>query len=466
MVAGLGVVHAPGPVNQSHTENAGPVMLLRLRVLPVIGALGGALLGGGLLGAARPTDGSVAVARCCPTTPLPVGRRVTAKVVWPAPPEPARIAYAGFLRSDLELGRKESFFARLKQALAGTEKSVVALQRPYDVYTDDADRMYVSDGSLSRVVVFDPKTKATRFLGTEGHGRLGKPMGLGGDGKQVYVADPAAKRVVVFRADGEFVRAFGGDAVLLNPVDVAVDAARGRVYVADSYLHQVVVFDLAGNVVQRIGRDAGDIAKKKNVVALLTPRTHSEATRLQYGDAPAAAAGGREANGSVAAHLPPGYIAEPRDLTENRGSGPGEFRYPAHVAVGPGGRMYVSDGMNFRVQAFDSAGRPLGAVGRLGDTPGSFARPKGVAVDSEGHLFVVDAAFNNLQVFDDQGRLLLAFGGMGRGHGELWLPLGLHIDRQDRIYVADRFNKRVQIYEFLSDAARAAGAGAGARGRS
>jgi DNA-binding beta-propeller fold protein YncE len=417
-----------------------PVMLLRLRVLIIIGALGSALLGGGLLGAARPAR-VAASPPCC--KPLPVGRRVTAKVVWPTPPEEARIAYAGFLRSEIELGRKESFFARLKQALAGTEKSVVALQRPYDVYTDDANRMYVSDGSLNKVVVFDSKTKAARFLGTEGHGRLGKPMGLGGDGKHVYVADPAAKRVVVFQADGEFVRAFGGDAVLLNPVDVAVDAARGRVYVADSYLHQVVVFDLTGKVVQRIGRDVGDIAKKKNVVALLTPRTHG----------------------------PSGYVAEPRDVTENRGGGPGEFRYPAHVAVAPDGRIYVSDGMNFRVQAFDAAGRPVGSIGRLGDTPGSFARPKGVAVDSEGHVYVVDAAFNNLQVFDDQGRLLLAFGSMGRSHGQLWLPLGVHIDAQDHVYVADRFNKRVQIYEFLSDrAAGARGAGGGAtpagRGRS
>jgi DNA-binding beta-propeller fold protein YncE len=409
-------------------------MLLRRRFLILIGAAGGAVLGAGLLGAASPAG--EAATPCCPK-PLPIGRRVTAKVVWPAPPEQPRIAYAGFLRSELELGRKESIFARLKQALAGTEKSVVALQRPYDVYTDDGDRMYVSDGSLNRVVVFDPKTKAARFLGTEGHGQLGKPMGLGGDGKHVYVTDPAGKRVVVFRPDGEFVRAFGGDAILLNPVDVAVDAARGRVYVADSYLHQVVVFDLAGKVVQRIGRDVGDIAKKKNVVALLTPRTHG----------------------------PSAYATEPRDVTDNRGGAPGEFRYPAHVAVGPNGKLYVSDGMNFRVQTFDAAGRPLGAVGHLGDTPGSFARPKGVAVDSEGHLYAVDAAFNNLQVFDGEGRLLLAFGSMGRSHGQLWLPLGVHIDGKDRVYVADRFNKRVQIYEFLSDADRAAGAGAGGAGR-
>src|SRR5918992_2556947 len=449
-------------------------MLVRRSILTLAGALASGVLGVVLLGAARPA--AVAEPGCCPKTALPVGRRVTAKVVWPAPPEAARVAYAGFVRSDLDLGRKESLFARLKQALAGTEKSVIALQRPYDVYTDHEGRMYVSDASLNRVVVFDSKTKTARFVGTEGHGQLGKPMGLGGDGRLLYVTDPAAKRVAVFRPDGEFVRAFGGEATLLNPVDVAVDAPRGRVYVADSYLHQVVVFDLAGKVVQRIGRHVGDIAKKRNVVALLTPRTHDEATRLQYGQAAAAAAHGavEQAHGAVDATrgvrsqgpakpaepvspLPPGYIAEPRDLTENRGGGAAEFRYPSYVAVAPDGKMYVSDAMNFRVQSFDAAGRPLGAFGRLGDTPGSFARPKGLAVDSEGHVYVVDAAFNNLQIFDDQGRLLLSFGGMGRGHGQLWLPLGVHIDRQNRVYVVDRFNKRVQIYEYLPDERAAPG---------
>ena len=147
------------------------------------------------------------------------------------------------------------------------------------------------------------------------------------------------------------------------------------------------------------------------------------------------------------------YLTEPRDLVENRGSKPGELRYPGFVAVGRDGTVYVSDGMNFRVQMFDRAGRTAGQFGRLGDGPGSFARPKGLGVDSEGHVYVVDAAFNNVQVFDRGGRLLLAFGAMGRGDGQLWLPLGMYVDAHDRIYVCDRFNNRVQVYQYLPEAA-------------
>lgn len=146
----------------------------------------------------------------------------------------------------------------------------------------------------------------------------------------------------------------------------------------------------------------------------------------------------------------PHASSESSDLVENRGVGEGEFRYPAFVATGPDGRVYVSDGMNFRIQAFGPQGDFLFQFGRHGDTPGSFARPKGLAVDSEGHVYVVDAAFNNVQIFDNEGRLLMAFAGIGGGDGTLWMPLGITIDPQDRIMVADRFNDRLQVYQYLS----------------
>lgn len=248
-------------------------------------------------------------------------------------------------------------------------------------------------------------------------------MGLGGDGDgHVYVADQRARRIVVLDLEGKYVRAFGGSSILLNPVDVAVDLAAGKAYVADSYLHQVVVFDLDGNVISRIGKDEGDLASRE-----------AEAVGI-------AVAGHATEHG-------------PKDLTKNRGGGEAEFLYPASVVVSSNGKLYVSDGLNGRIQAFDRDGTYLWQIGRLGDTPGSFARPKGLATDSQDHLYVVDASFNNLQMFDSQGRLLLAFGSVGTTAGKLWLPFGVHIDGSDRIYVADRYNARVQIFRYLNEVA-------------
>jgi len=177
-------------------------------------------------------------------------------------------------------------------------------------------------------------------------------------------------------------------------------------------LHQVVVFNVSGDLLTRIGRDEGEIRSSVDT--------------------------SRNARGGT-------------DVLENRGSAPGEFRFPSFATLDNNGRLYVTDQMNFRVQVFDAEGNFLNEFGKAGNVPGTFARPKGVALDSEGHIYVADAAFNNVQIFDAEGQILLAFGGMGFGEGELRLPTGIYLDGHDRIYVVDKLNSRIQAYEYLPE---------------
>lgn len=372
--------------------------------------------------------------KCC-VEGLGLGRRSSVDLIYPRPPDTARIRYEGWLNSDRDLGKRGSIFAAIGRILVGGKEEHTSINRPFDVY-GLGSRIYVSDGISQGIALFDGEAKEVRILGVAGPGQLVKPMGLGGDGAgRVFVADVTADRVVAFGPDGEYVAAYGGANILLNPVDVAVDGERDRIYVADSYLHQVVVFNSAGDVVGRLGLDLEDLGEKK---------ARMEEYRQQRGLVEAVA--GMD---SLLMHSGSSSMPEPSDLTANRGEAPGEFKFPSHVAVAPDGTLYVTDALNFRIQAFDPEGNFVRAFGVLGDIPGTFSRPKGVGVDAEGHVYVVDAAFNNLQIFDTEGRLLLAFGSMGRGDGQLWMPLGLHIDG-DWIYVADRYNDRVQIFRYLS----------------
>jgi DNA-binding beta-propeller fold protein YncE len=371
--------------------------------------------------------------RCC-IEELKLGRVAVTELIYPRPPDTARIRYEGWLRSDRDLGRKGSIFGAIGRVLWGGEEEHTAINRPYDVYALDG-RIYVSDGVSGGIAVFDGIDKEVRVIGSMGPGQLMKPMGLGGDGTgRVYVADPTADRVVVFGPDGEYETALGGANVLLNPVDVAVDRARDRIYVVDSHLHQVVVFNMAGEVVGRLGADNEDVGEKR-------------ARLLEYSQQASVVEAGAVAD-STAVHPPSKYLPEPSDLMRNRSGDPGEFKFPSHAAVGPDGTLYVSDAMNFRIQLFDPAGSFIRAFGALGDVAGTFSRPKGVSVDSDGHVYVADAAFNNVQIFDSEGRLLLVFGSLGAGDGQLWMPLGMHIDK-DWIYVTDRFNDRIQIFRYL-----------------
>lgn len=132
-----------------------------------------------------------------------------------------------------------------------------------------------------------------------------------------------------------------------------------------------------------------------------------------------------------------------------RGTGPGEFNFPTHIAAGNAGELYVTDSMNNRVQAFDAEGHFLRQVGSIGDAPGHFSRPKGAAVDRFGHLYVIDALFGNVQLFNREGQLLMALGQGGAGPGEFWLPNGIAISADNEIYVADSYNHRVQVFQFI-----------------
>ncbi len=345
------------------------------------------------------------------------------EVVWPPPPEQPRIRYAGYLHSEIDVGKELSFAAKVKRTLLGTRESMIGLRRPHDVYVGEPPRFYVTDKGHRGLVVFDVERKAAEVWTGEGPGQLRRPMGVGGDGQgRIYVTDPGTQRVVVFDTSGAFIHTFGGPQVLRNPIDVVVDADRDRVYVVDSHLHQIVVFNRNGDLLERIGRQEVD------------PDTLEAPPPLEPGHR------GRE------------QVGGPSDLFANRGSGSGEFRFPTFAALAPDGTLYVTDALNSRIQAFDPSGRYLREFGRPGDTPGSFARPKGVAVDAEGHVYVVDAAFSNVQIFDGEGRLLLAFGSMGRGGGQLWLPEAIHINSEGQVYVVDSVNSRVQIFEYLAEA--------------
>jgi DNA-binding beta-propeller fold protein YncE len=387
-----------------------------------------------VLAAALPAGGAGAQIR-----PAAIGAPASRPLVWPnSTEEPARVAFRSTLSSERDIGRKQSTFARFRSMVEGTTEGLTLVKRPYDIVVSPDRRVFISDGARSQVMVFDPRTRAATTLGDTGpgRGRLVKPMGLGVDPRgDIYVADQGAKRVVAFAPDGTARRTYGGPSVFLNPVDVEVDATAGIVYVADSYLHQVLVFRQSdGALLRRLGRNEGDIARKQKALGMLSTSHDLAAADL--------------ATRSSLGHSP-NRSNEPRDLVENRGAGPGEFRYPAFLALGPDGHLYVSDALNFRVQMFDRGGRFVRSIGKQGDGPGTFARPKGIAVDSEGHLYVADAAFNNVQIFDAQGQLLLPFAQMGRGEGELVLPLGLHIDAHDYLYIADRGNDRVQVFEYL-----------------
>lgn len=314
-------------------------------------------------------------------------------LVWPAPPEVAKVRFVGSISNPDDLGRKKGFFRKVWEFLRG-EAEDEDMVRPMAVATDGA-RMYVADSLAKRVHVYDRANAEYSYIRGSEQESLSLPIGLATDARgNLYVADGEHGKIFVFKPDGSFESDLDSTKWLKRPSGLAIDKARQRLYVADAPSHEVKVFDLEkGAVLKTIGE---------------------------------------------------------------RGSQNGEFNYPAFVAVDKAGRLYVTDALNSRIQVFDADGRFLRTFGKKGDGTGDLSAPKGVGVDGEGHIYVADADFDNLQIFDDKGQLLLFLGSSGQAAGKFWLPTGLFVDEQDRIYVADSYNKRVQIFQYLGSAANAA----------
>ncbi|MCC7200114.1 MAG: NHL repeat-containing protein [Gammaproteobacteria bacterium] len=257
---------------------------------------------------------------------------------------------------------------------------------PTDVVVTADGRVFVVEGAKQRVVVYDAAGRRTGQLGT-GDGEaaaLKDPVGIGaGPDGTLYIADRGNQRIAIFSDNGRFKTALAVHVDGQPTSPVDVAVGRdGRLYITCSN-HRVMVMDPSGGV------------------------------RASWG---------------------------------GRGTGDGEFQYPATVAIDQDGSVFVVDVINARIQKFDSEGRFLLAFGKLGATPGSLYRPKGIALAADGRLFVSDSYLGVVQVFDRSGRFLRVLGDAGKVRR--WnTPVGLAVDGRGRLLVTEMLPGTVSITE-------------------
>lgn len=127
----------------------------------------------------------------------------------------------------------------------------------------------------------------------------------------------------------------------------------------------------------------------------------------------------------------------------------GEFNYPTAVAIGPEGTVYVADGYNDRIQAFDGQGaflRKWGgpfALNIFGPFNGWFATVTGVAVDRQGKLFAADFYNHRIQKFSADGGFLTSFGSRGDGPGQFEYAIGVAVADDGTLFAVDFGNDRI-----------------------
>jgi DNA-binding beta-propeller fold protein YncE len=234
------------------------------------------------------------------------------------------------------------------------------LDAPEDVCALPASRgggFAVADTGNDRVVLLDAEGAVTGAIGGrgDGPGELRAPAGVGAFAGDLYVADTLNGRVQAFELGSrELLHTFGD---LVRPVAVEL-APDGSVFVVDAGAHQVVVF--------------GDIQPRDEPLGNFGERLRA------FGD--------------FGPHA--GFLGHPRDLALDSAGG---------------GRVYVADADNHRVQVFDLQGRYVYEWGKHALRPrageGSLHYPSGVALvpgsdaGDGARVLVCEAFGDRIQVF-------------------------------------------------------------------
>src|SRR5438128_3450935 len=136
------------------------------------------------------------------------------------------------------------------------------------------------------------------------------------------------------------------------------------------------------------------------------------------------------------------------------GDGPGQFIWPAGIALDSQENVYVTDEWLNRVSIFDKDGNFLRDWGTAGSGDGELNAPAGIAIDPQDVLYIVDGRNHRVQQFTKDGEFLMQWGSFGSAEGQFNAPWGITLDQQGQVYVADHKNHRVQQFtpdgEFIS----------------
>jgi DNA-binding beta-propeller fold protein YncE len=127
-----------------------------------------------------------------------------------------------------------------------------------------------------------------------------------------------------------------------------------------------------------------------------------------------------------------------------KGAGPGQLKNPVALAWDKE-VVYVADVGNKKVVAFNSSGRFLREMGKLG--PEVLEEPVQVTLDREGNLFVLDAARSRIVAYDAQGVYLGGFGTPGKAPGSLYKAHDFALNDNGDLIVAEE--GRLQAFKVV-----------------
>jgi hypothetical protein len=313
-------------------------------------------------------------------------------VVFPPPPNEAKIAHVGTIIGESNLVRDITDTTPLKKiaafiiGLPRTQKTLDNVVRPVATAVDTAGVVYVVDGGKKAVLRIDTFAGTASWItvASPSHS-FESPVAVAAIwDNQIAISDSSLGRVFIYDAQGNYVSNMGYS-LLQRPVGLVYDQINDQLLVADSLADNIKVFDRAGVI---------------------------------------------------------------QDVIGSSGTEAGQFNGPTYLAY-KAPWLAVSDTLNARIQLINRESDEVRTIGKRGLIIGDFVRPKGVAFDSDYNVYAIESYHDYLLIYNIDGAFLMALGGSGQQHGQFNLPGGLNIDTDDKIYLSDTLNGRVELFQYL-----------------
>jgi sugar lactone lactonase YvrE len=151
--------------------------------------------------------------------------------------------------------------------------------------------------------------------------------------------------------------------------------------------------------------------------------------------------------GPASSSAPSANVPNPFTIVARYSAASLRLRNPRYLAIGPEGNLYITDASD-RVAVVSPAGRVLRTWGKRGKGPGELhfvstdpsdpnAVLAGIAVGPDGKVYVSDSGNQRIDVFSPTGAFVRQFGGSGTGNGRFLVVVDLAVDRTGNVYVAD-----------------------------
>lgn len=312
------------------------------------------------------------------------------ELTFPPPPDEPRFYFERTIFSSADV-KPDTAADKFRRALTGEFVTGEGLAKPYSVAVHHG-RIFVGDTVRRSVMVFDVPEQRSFTIGEEDPGGLIMPLGMDVDKQgNLYVIDGSLKFVQVYDRYGKFLRSIGDPSQFHRPAGLAVDADGHRLYVVDiggvsTQEHRVRVFDAqSGALLFDIGtRGIGPGQFNLPRDAAVAP------------------------DGSV--YIVDGgnfrvekFSADGKFISTfgSIGRQSGQFSRPKEIAVDKNGNIYVVDAAFGNFQIFNSDEKLLLAVGSRSNTlaPAKYSLPSGIAVDDDGRVYMVDQYFRKVDVF-------------------------------------------------------------------